>query len=112
VAFLFILLTPFDMLTTITDALEHILSTVGFHGELVVSIENSQTSSRILVDGREPHFLKFQIVGGMYSVAEAFLQEARMHIDVEPFVQFVGPLGVMSSFQVVRPGKLCVSFVS
>ncbi len=100
------------MPTTITDALEHILATAGFHGELVVSIENSSTWSRILVDGREPHFLKIEVVGGMHSVAETFLQEARIRVEVEPFVQFVGPPERSSPFQVVRPGKVIVTLAS
>ena len=94
---------------TCADAVDHILqSCPGFYGEVVVTLLSA--SARVRVDGREAHFLKFEVLEGMHGVAEVFLEEARIRIETEPFLHFVGPSPrpSSSSFRVVRPGKATV----
>lgn len=89
------------------DAVDFILSHPGFYGDFHVGVLS--TVAQIRVDGREPHFLKFEVLEGMHGMAEVFLEEARVRVDVEPFLQYVGPPPPpKNTFRVVRPRRVLV----
>jgi hypothetical protein len=95
-------------IVSVVDALDCILSVPNFYGDVLIRTETTSSFARVCVDGREPFFLKFMVLEGMYGIADVFLEEARLRLDIEPSLQFVGPAAPSSSFQAVRPGKLRV----